>query len=143
MASVAETKDRVQRFLTQLGQVTIDDKGRYSMRNGSARIFVEVSELGDQTWVSLVCPLLLQVPTSPALYEYVALHADDYKYGTLSLGLNPENSGEAMILFTYGMLGTTLDPDELKLAVALLADTADDLDNQLQDKFGGRPFHDD
>lgn len=142
MANLADTKERVQRFLTQLASVNIDEHGRYSIRHESARVFVEVEEFGDdQTWVRIVCPLLYQVTLSPELYEYVALHSDDYKYGILSVRLDPENEGKGAIFLTYGLLGTTLDPDELKLAVGMLVTTGNNLDDELKAKFGGERFH--
>lgn len=144
MASVAETKERVQRFLTQLAAVNIDENGRYSIRHESARVFVEVEEFGDdQTWVRIVCPLLYGVTLSPELYEYVALHSDDYKYGILSVRLDPEAEGKGAIFLTYGLLGTTLDPDELKMAVGMLVTTGNNLDDELKTKFDGERFHED
>ncbi len=142
MANVAETKERVQRFLTQIASVNIDEHGRYSIRYDSARVFVEVDEFGDdQTWVRLVCPLLHEVPLTPELYEYVALHSDDYKYGILSVHKSNETDTVGSLFFTYGLLGTTLDPDELKLAVGILVTAANDLDDELKEKFGGERFH--
>lgn len=142
MANLADTKERVQRFLTQLASVNIDEHGRYSIRHESTRVFIEVEEFGDdQTWVRIVCPLLLGVTLSPELYEYVALHSDDYKYGILGVRLDPETEGKGAIFLTYGLLGTTLDPDELKLAVGMLVTTGNNLDDELKGKFGGERFH--
>ena len=144
MASVADTKERVQRFLTQIASVNIDEHGRYSIRHESARVFVEVEEFGaDQTWVRIVCPLLFDVTFTPALHEYIALHSDDYKYGILSLRPDPEAQGKGAIFLTYGLLGTTLDPDELKLAVGMLVSTGNQLDDELKTQFGGERFHED
>jgi len=142
MTSVAETKERVQRFLTQLASVNIDEHGRYSIQHESARVFVEVEEFGDeQTWVRITCPLLFGVTFTPEVYEYVALHSDDYKYGILGLRPDPDAEGTGGIFLTYGLLGTTLDPDELKLAVGMLVTTGNDLDDELKEKFGGERFH--
>lgn len=142
MTSVADTKERVQRFLTQIASVNIDEYGRYSIRYDSARVFVEVEEFGnDQTWVRLVCPLLYGVDLTPELYEYVALRSDDYKYGILNVRKDGEAEGKGAIFFTYGLLGTTLDPDELKLAVGMLVSSGNDLDDELKAKFGGERFH--
>ena len=144
MASVADTKERVQRFLTQLASVNIDEHGRYSIQYESARVFVDVEAFGDdQTWVNAVCPLLFDVPVSDELYRHVALHSDDFKYGTLSMRLDNEDPSKARLFLAYGMLGTTLDPDELKMAVALLVRSANDLDDELKAKFGGVRFHED
>lgn len=144
MATVAETKERVQRFLTQLATVNIDEQGRYSIRHESARVFVEVEDFGDgDTWVRLVSPLLYGVTLGPELYEYVALHSDDLKYGTLTVRKDPEDAGKGALFLGYGLLGTTLDPDELKLAVGMLVTSANRIDDELKVTFGGERFHED
>jgi len=142
MSALLETKDRVQTFLTELGPVNIDGSGQYSLRNGSTRVFVSVSELSeDSTWVRLLCPLLNDVNESPELHQHVAFNSDQYKYGTL--GLSKDDDGKCHIWLGYGLLGDTLDPDELKRAVVMLASTADDLDDELQGRFGGNRFYED
>lgn len=42
MAGAAAVKERVPAYLTSVGPVQVDDKGRYSLESGSTRTFVEV-----------------------------------------------------------------------------------------------------
>lgn len=140
MSVVATTKEKVQRILPDLGNPMLDSQGRLSLQCGSARIFVEVEELGsDQSWVRLTCPLLQEITPSPALFEYVAMNADRFKYGALSA--TKDDQGQVHLWMTHGLLGTYLDPDELKIAVSLLVQSADELDDELKARFGGVRFH--
>lgn len=140
MPSVIQTRASVRRFLNGLGAVDTEDDGNFSMRNGSARIFVSVEDFADDdTWVRITCPVLRDVQLTPSLFEWIALNAANYRYGTMSIELQEE--GRGTILLTHGVLGTYIDPEELRIAVAMLADSADQIDDVLARVFGGVPFY--
>lgn len=142
MPSVSQTRTVVRRFLSRLGTVDVGKDEIFSMRNGSTRVFVAVEDFGDgDTWIRIFCPVLTGVSPSPELFEYVALNAGNYRYGTVSA--EKESDGAIRLLLTHGILGTYLDPEELRIAVALLADSADTIDDQLKQMFGGVRFHED
>jgi hypothetical protein len=136
-------KDKVQRYLADLiGSVELIPDGAYSFQTGSARVFVRCTPWGsDSTIVSVTCPILFECPASPELYEQIATHADDYLFGHLSATV--QDDGTVMVMFTHTLLGDFLDPEELKHAVGALVTTADQLDDELQARFGGKRFHDD
>lgn len=138
---VAATRAKVQRYLTQnFTDVNVDKEGDYSLRHGSSRLFVKTRtrDTADFTWVTLEVPLLFEVPDTPAVFEYVALHADDYIFGHLSAYRGEKG---ITVYFTHSLLGDYLDEDELERAVGLMLSVANDLDNELMDKFGGTVFH--
>lgn len=138
MADVAAVKDKVQAYLTSQGPVQIDSEGRYGVEMGSARVYVEVEEHpnGEVVVVKVVAPFLFDVPITPDLYEYFALHADDWFFG--SLGVWPNDEGTtALLVLRHTLLGDFLDKDELLYAVYGVGGVADDLDDELQQKFGG------
>ena len=138
---VAGVRSKVQQFLTQnFNDVNIDREGDFSLRNGSARIFVRTRtrEGSDITWISLDVPLLLEVKETPQVFEHVALHADDYVFGHLSAARTDDG---LMIYLSHALLGDYLDEPELLRAVGAMLGTADDLDDDLKDKFGGKRFH--
>ena len=89
---------------------------------------------------SIFCPALLDVPVTPALFEYVATN-NKYRFGKLSVIIL--ESGKAVVEVGYALLGTYLDPEELTVAVGMVAGLADDLDDEMKAKFGGRRFHED
>jgi hypothetical protein len=143
MGDVAAVRSKVQQFLTNnFGNVTIDKDGDFSLRHGSARIFVRTrtGEKSDFTWISLDVPLLLGVKETPQVFEHVALHADDLVFGHLNAVRTDDG---LMILLSHALLGDYLDEEELVRAAGAMLGTAEDLDDELQTQFGGQRFHED
>lgn len=140
---LATLRTKVQQYLTQnFNNVTVDRDGDYSLRHGSARIFVRTMtrDAIDWTWVNLWVPVLLNVKETPAVFEYVALHADDYLFGHLH-AVKGENG--LAIGLRHVLLGDYLDEAELTHAVVAILGCADDLDDELKAQFGGKRFHED
>ena len=140
---VAATRAKVQQYLTQnFSDVNIDSDGNYSLRSGSTRIFVKVRthEDGVWTWVTLQIPVLFKVDETPSVFEYVALHSDDYIFGHLSAGRTDDG---LMIMYSHSLLGDYLDEEELARAVGGMLYVADNLDDELEKQFGGHRFHED
>lgn len=140
MPTVSQTRTSVRRYLSTMGPVETGDDGVFSLRNGSARVFVSVEDFADgDTWVRISCPVLGGVVPTPALFEYVALNSANYRYGCLTVERDKDEA--VTIVLVHGVLGTYLDPEELRIAVAMLADSADVIDDQLKARFGGMRFH--
>jgi len=140
-ADVRAVREKVQRYLTDfLGTIQIDRDDRITFRHGSARVFVSVAEFGpDKTVVRITAPTNSEVTPTPDFYHYVATE-NKYVFGSM---VAVESQGKAGVLFKHSLLGDTLDPDELLLAVGLVAGTADEIDNEIKSRFGGRVFHED
>jgi hypothetical protein len=140
---VAATRGKVQQYLTHnFGNVNIDEDGDFSLRHGSARVFVRTRtrEGANFTWVSLDVPVLLGVKETPQVFEHVALHADDYLFGHLNAVRTDDG---LMICLSHALLGEYLDEEELSRAVGGMLGTAEELDDELQTQFGGKRFHED
>ena len=138
--NIVETRDRVRYILTDLlGTVEVDRDGEFSFRHDSARIFVGVRPFDEGTVVEVRAYTNIGVPPSPELFEYVALNANAYVFG--HLGAFEDGEGEIVVIFSHRLLGDYLDPEELKVAVAAVASTADEVDDEIQERFGGRLFH--
>ena len=138
---VAATRAKVQRYLTQnFTDVNVDKDGDFALRHGSARLFAKTRtrDTAEFTWVALEVPLLFEVPESPAVFEYIALHADDYIFGHLSAYRGEKGLA---LYFTHSLLGDYLDEEELRRAVGLMLGVANDLDNELKEKFGGETYY--
>jgi hypothetical protein len=56
--------------------------------------------------------------------------------------LNFGDSGNIQVLFEVCLPGDTIDPGEFKQALIAVATTADDLDDELKTKFGGKRYED-
>lgn len=139
--SVQETRERVQAYLTSAGRIEIDSDGDFTFQEGSARVFVGVAEHpnGDATIVRVFGLMVTGAKLSPELYEYVALNTDNWVFGHIAL--HPDDKGTATIVFCTRLLGDFLDKDELMYAVFGIANTADQLDDELAARFGGSVFH--
>jgi len=137
MANVVDiTRSKVQKYLTDmLGSVTIDKDGDFTIQQGSTMVFIRVVPWrdGESAVVSVFAPVLLEVQPSPALHQYIA--ENDYVFGNLTLEAGEH--GTQTLMFGHRLLGDFLDPAELESAVGAVAFTADDLDDELQPRFGG------
>ena len=147
MSEMLAVKDKVERYLLDLGiRPEVMDGGGWTFRNGSARIFVRLRERqlkGDSTsaLVDVFAPVLLDVKPSPELWEYVAKNTDNWIFGHLSA--EPTDDGTVTLILSHRLLGDYLDPEELKTAVGGIAVSADEVDDELRQRFGGRRFHED
>jgi hypothetical protein len=146
--AILETREKIRKWLTEeLGPVETLPDGSLSFRWGSAQVFIDVEtlsdELEDETVVRVVAPLLFNVPPSPELYEWVARAMNNYRFGAFVVVDDEEAPGNLRLLHTVALLGTKIDLEEFKMAWIASASTADDVDDELQAKFGGEKFYDD
>lgn len=139
-AKLLETKDKVQRLLTELlNSVQVDKEGRFHFRHGSSHIFVQARAWQESTVVDVIAPTNFDLPATPELFRYVATRVDTFVFGRLAA---TEHDKGVNITFSHTLLGDTLDPDELKTAVFAVASTAEKIDDEIREKFGGTLFHD-
>ena len=141
--SETDVKAKVQHILAKNFQVGLwGDRGYYVDR-GSTRCFISVSSRGgddERVIVKLTSPVAFEVPGSPALFEYIALNSDSWVFGHLGLDADDDVPGTYSVLFVHRLLGNYLDEEELSGAVAAVAVTADEIDDDVVAKFGGRRF---
>ena len=78
---------------------------------------------------------------SNELYKWVATEGADFFYGHCKV-LNYGDDGQVQVIFEITIAGDTIDPGELKQALLAVATTADDLDDELKAKFGGKRVED-
>ena len=117
----------------------IDKDGNYTFRHGSSQVFVSVTKwTEDNSLVRVYSPTNFKITPSKEFYKYIATESNKYVFGRLSI---QEQSDGIVVLFSQSMLGESLDPDELKMAITIVATTAEDIDNTIQDKFGGETYY--
>lgn len=144
MATVEETRERVTSILTDALDLRIElgKGGVIIIRFGDAStaVFINIDEFGKEdkksTAVSVSAPILRGVPASPELFKWIAIVGTGYRFGTVEAF--EEEGGTIFLRYKYSVLGDFLDEEELKLAVFAVMSTADDLDDELQKKFGGK-----
>jgi hypothetical protein len=140
MDAVAQTRSKVQHYLTKNGRVEIDKDGDFTFQAGSTQVFIRVIDWGEgDTVVNVWAVVAGMVPVTPALFEFVATRSDEYMMG--HLGCQVDEDGTAIVTFSHRMLGNVLDEEELVHAALAVASTADRLDDEIAATFGGRTFH--
>lgn len=139
----ATVLDRVHAILQRhLGSPQRAQDGQFEFPADSTVCRVGVLEQqSGRTLVSVSAFVLGGVSATPQLYEYVALHADDWVFGHLCAELDV-TSNTVLLSMRHTLLGSTLDPDELVTAVIDLSAVANELDDDLQRRFGGRRWID-
>jgi hypothetical protein len=136
--TINATRDHVASLLADLvGRVELEAGGRMSFPWESTRVFVDVHEWGEaSSVVQLTAINNVDVPLSPELYEFVARHTNDWVFGHLGMWISDD--GTAMVHFSHALLADFLDPEELQAAVAAVAFTGAEIDDQILERFGGR-----
>ena len=135
MTTVDETRMKVQRILAANGTVELRGDDMY-IKMGSTVGRVSVVDWGDDdTLVKIGAPVLIDVPLTDELYKYVALHSNTRHFG--ALGLVEGDDGKGLVHLTQTLYGDTVDEPELMFAVLLVTRTADELDDELRERFGG------
>jgi Putative bacterial sensory transduction regulator len=138
-AKLSEVRDQVATIMSELvGGLQLNPGGDLSFRYETVKVFVNVRPLGDDSTVVNVFSITnAELTPSPELFEFVARHSDDWMFGHLALLDEGENSTEVALVFRHTLLGDYLDPEELAAAVAAVATTADTIDDQVKEQFGG------
>ena len=110
-------------------------------------MFVEVKEWtpdkdsNPRSLVYLWSPIGREVPPSPELYEWAATEGRQKWFG----GVNVQKSQDGktcFITYDHTLLGNFVDPDELSTACNMVGWTADELDEVVHSKFGGKRYTD-
>jgi hypothetical protein len=135
--NISATRDRVASMLAALvGSIELSAAGDLSFPYESTRVFVNVRPLvDDSTVVNVFAFTNVDLVPSAELYEFVALHSGDFVFGHLSLDVT---EGKGTLILRHTLLADYLDEPELNTAVRAIALTADDIDDELKAKFGGR-----
>lgn len=139
MPTVDNIKARVQRMLAnEFGAVKISQFGHFIVEHESVVVYVEVDKgFGDEgTIVTIRCSLVCDVPITPELTRWVAIDGQEFLIGGIMLEPN-EDETTAWITFRHAMIGDDIDESELLGTLYAVMATSDDLDEELQVKFGG------
>lgn len=153
MGNKAEAKEKVTKMLTQgLGiNVTLQknetlmiDVAGTDADDISTNAFIDFDEFdgknGTTSFVEISAPILRQVPESEELYKWISMEGTSFRIGCVEAF--PEENGTVFLRYKYALLADYLDEAELKNAVFAVLLTANELDEELQTKFGGKRYVD-
>jgi hypothetical protein len=151
-------KDKVQRYAQQFFNVIrFDNDGDLRIDYESTHIIIQVVEKSSDdaeivefrkendissTLINLYALVLFDADVSNDLYKWIATEGQEYDFGSFRVQLNPENPKKCNIQYVYRIEGDTLDPGELKSALAAVAFTSDNEDDNLRKMFGGKRWSD-
>ncbi len=151
MANVDQTMMKVQRILTGPMGLRVSLQGNtmhVTFSDVSTRVSVGVTDWGvdkngdPQSLVQLSSPILWEVDPSPALFEWIAREGGNFFFGHISAHDDTSAPGKVFLLMSHTLLGDYLDEEELSSAMYGVLGTADKLDDELKQKFGGKRLAD-
>ena len=151
MATVDQTMLKVQRILTGPMKLKIDLSGDLigvRFTDVSTQVHIRIIDWGKtkdgepRTLVRISSPVSRNLNPSPALYEYVCREAPKNWFGTLSVVDDSEVPGQLAITMGHTLLGDYLDEEELSSALWGVLNSADEVDDVIKQKFGGKRWVD-
>lgn len=151
MATVDQTMMKVQRLLTGPMNLKIELQGDtigVVFADFSTQIHIRVIDWGKtgdgepRTLVRIVSPLLRSVVPAPALFEYLAREAPKLWFGSIAVWEDEKDQGKLSLTLSHTLLGDFLDEEELSTAMYGVLNSADELDDKMQQRFGGKRWTD-
>ena len=136
---VDEVRAKVQRILIdQLGSVEVGSDNQFWLYNDSAVGRVDVIDWGDgDTIVQVGAGVIREVPLTPEVFEWVATEGQSYWFAKFRVFRSSDNPSVGILVLQDELLGNSIDPDELMWAARQVMRNANELDEELQKKFGG------
>lgn len=137
MPTTDEVQFKIQKMLQGwLGSVTIDEDGDFRFPVDSTIGFGRVLDWNGEDFVFNVwAPVLHEVPITNELCHYVA--TEFFVLGNLAIQ-EDDSQRTGRLDFQYRILANDIDQSELQAAISAVVGTADDLDDKLQRRFGGK-----
>ena len=144
MLTLDTVKNKVQKMLIELnGGVQINKAGNFEIVVRSAHLFIGVEEIGSDDnkrfIVRFMCPMVFKVPVTHELCLYIATEGTRYRFGCINLILK-EDGKTGDLFFDYTILANDLDQSEVDNAIRAVLYTAEALDTELHERFGGEMF---
>ena len=135
--AVVKLRDLIEPKLAEmLDRYAIDERGSYVFTFESAHVFIVPAWLpNDATVVRVFAITNLQVPVTPKLTSYLLAKNLDFVLGSFAL-----DAEEGAVWFNHNLLGEYLASEELEATLAAVAQTANELDDEIKDLFGGRLY---
>ena len=136
MSDLSVLKEKVQRILTANWRVELTEDG-FFVRGESTGCHIRCieSEDGDWTYVNFYSFVLLDVPITDEFLRYVA--GTYMTFGSFVVVFS-ESGDRGNLIFDHTILGNYLDSEELNVALGAVFWTADEIDDDLQQRFGGQ-----
>ena len=151
MATVDATMMKVQRILTGPMKLRIQLQGNtmyVQFSDSSTQVSISVADWGPnkdgepRSLVNISSPILWSVPPTPQLFEWIAREGGRYYFGHVQAADDVRDQGKVFLSMNHTLLGDYLDEEELAAAMYAVLNTADQLDDELKNRFGGKRWAD-
>lgn len=156
--NLLHVKDKVQKFTTQFfDSVELVDNGDLSVPFDSTNIFISCSE-ADQTdpelneflkeheisttMVTVWALVLSEVKGTPELFKWIATEGQTSDFGRFKAIEMLDSPGKYVVSFEHTLAGDTLSAGELKGTLAGVSFVANEEDDNLKARFGGKMAED-
>jgi hypothetical protein len=131
---------KVGRMLASAGiEASVTEDG-FRIFYGSTALDVDIVGQQTRTLVKLVGPVVFGAPENAELTRWVAVDGQRTYFG--SAALRPRGDGAADVFIQHTLLGDFLDEGELLNAVAAVVKQADEWDDLVRTRFGGKRVDD-
>lgn len=142
--SEADVRTRVRAVLEDRLKIEGLDElpSGYAFRLVSSQLGVLAHEHAPgQVFVRLQGWVASEVPITPELCRYIAIHGGDWLYGHLNV--LPREDGTGTVLLRHEFAAQHMTDDQLEEAVRKLGGTLEQLDDQITAEFGGHKRYED
>jgi hypothetical protein len=113
------------------------DRPAFIVPEGSTLTHVWIAPWGtDEAVVIVRSYVVYQAELAPELYEFLVRQNDNMRFGAFGV----DKDGD--IFFQHSIVGSTCDKGELRASVRAVCSTADDYDEQIQQRWGGMREYD-
>ena len=138
MTEVDRVRGEVQKYLQNNFDVIELHGEAFFVRSGSTGVDITVAAWGkSDVMIRLSSLVLSDVERNDEFYIELGKRSGVHIFGNLHAIPN-EDERTCCLYFEHNLLGTTLDEGELMWALSALAQTADEMDDELQALFGGK-----
>jgi type III secretion system-like peptide-binding chaperone len=135
-ANIVKLREMIEAELVKLVDFYAEQDGSYVIGYQSARVFVVPAWLqGGATVIRIFSITNLDVPVSGELATFLMTKNLDFVAGAFAL-----DAAAGAVWFNHNLLGEYVMPEELQAAIVMVAETADEYDDQIKAQFGGRLY---
>lgn len=140
---VLRVRATVQQWLSEeFSGVMIGTPGEsdFEFKIDSTFVRVAISPFRENTVIEISSPVILDAPVTDELKQYVLENAGSWVFGGFRYF---EDGGGANVIFQHSILGDYVDKEELINSLMAVGATAEKLDDEFKERFGGRRALDD
>lgn len=114
----------------------VDEHGNYILGIASARVFIVPTWIENGATVIRVFAITnLDVPVTAELTSWLLQKNLEFVFGGFAL-----DTGAGAIWFNHNILGDYAHPEQLEATLAAVVQTADEYDDEIKKRFGGRLY---